>query len=244
MNPWAIGIPGAVAAAAAYGLAAMSPSVQLFGPVMQRLPSDGSGDRIALTFDDGPNPAATPKLLDLLDRFHARATFFVIGRFARACPELIKEIADRGHLLGNHTETHPNLMWLSRANVREELRRGEGAVRDALGGTADMLRMKYMRPPYGFRGPNLRGVAREMHLEGVATWSLICQDWKPQPPSQLIGKLARARARDIVVLHDGDHRHLNGDRSHVISALEHWLPRWRDAGLSFVTIEPGARIQK
>jgi peptidoglycan/xylan/chitin deacetylase (PgdA/CDA1 family) len=242
MNPWAIGLPGAAAAAAAYALGGMSPSSQLFGPVIRRLPPEGPGNRMALTFDDGPNPAATPRLLDLLERFDARATFFVIGRFARACPELILEIVARGHVLGNHTETHPNLMWLTRAKVLDELCRCEGSVMKALAEVAaGPLDMKYMRPPYGYRGPNLRGVAKEMKLEGVATWSLICYDWKPQPPSRLIERLARARARDIVVLHDGDHRALNGERDHVLIALEHWLPRWRDAGLEFVTMDAAKR---
>lgn len=243
MNPWAIGIPGAAAAATAYGLAAMSPWSQLFGPVVRRLPPSGTLNRMALTFDDGPNPAVTPKLLDLLEQFNGRATFFVIGKFARACPDLIREIEARGHTLGNHTDTHPNLMWLSRAKVREELRRCESSVMEALGGGKSPLNMKFMRPPYGFRGPNLNGVAREMQLEGVATWSLICYDWKPQPASRLIRRIGRARARDIVVLHDGDHRQLNGDRSHVVEALSHWLPRWRGAGMEFVTMEAARTAQ-
>ncbi len=243
MNPWAIGIPGAAAAATAYALGAMSPWSQLFGPVLRRLPPGGTGNQMALTFDDGPNPAVTPKLLDLLERFNGRATFFVIGKFARACPDLIREIEARGHILGNHTDTHPNLMWLSRAGVREELHRCESSVMGALGGGKSPLNMKFMRPPYGFRGPNLNGVAREMRLEGVATWSLICYDWRPQPASRLIRRLGRARARDIVVLHDGDHRQLNGDRSHVVEALAHWLPRWRGAGMEFVTLEAARKAQ-
>ena len=73
-------------------------------------------------------------------------------------------------------------------------------------------------------------------------WSKICWDWKPQPPERLIERLSRVARPDqpqgdIVVLHDGDHRALGGDRHHVVAALEHWLPRWRDAGMEFVTME-------
>ena len=76
-------------------------------------------------------------------------------------------------------------------------------------------------------------------------WSKLCRDWNPQPPERLISRLARVAQPgklrgDIVLLHDGDHRTLRGDRLHVVAALEHWLPRWRDAGIEFVTIESPA----
>jgi peptidoglycan/xylan/chitin deacetylase (PgdA/CDA1 family) len=85
-------------------------------------------------------------------------------------------------------------------------------------------------------------------MRGVVMWSKIGWDWTPQPPERLIARLARVarpdRSRgDIVVLHDGDHRTLGGDRRHVVAALEHWLPRWRDAGLEFVTIDSCAESE-
>ncbi|MGB6199426.1 MAG: hypothetical protein WBF35_07755, partial [Candidatus Acidiferrales bacterium] len=91
--------------------------------------------------------------------------------------------------------------------------------------------------PYGFRGPQLRGAVRRAGLAGVAMWSLTCYDWKPQPAARLIARLGRLRGGDIALLHDGDHRALGGDRAHVVTALEYWLPRWRDQGLEFVTID-------
>ena len=107
MNPWPIvATAGAIAAAGVTSWGAVSASSELFGPTV-RLTANPKA--LALTFDDGPNPAVTPRLLDLLDRHSARATFFVIGKFARTCPDLVREIAARGHLLGNHSETHPNL---------------------------------------------------------------------------------------------------------------------------------------
>ena len=104
-----------------------------------------------------------------------------------------------------------------------------------------------MRPPYGYRSPLLDGEVRRAGMQGVVMWSKICWDWKPQPPERLIGRLARVARPggshgDIVVLHDGDHRALGGDRHHVVAALEHWLPRWRDAGIEFVTIESSAAV--
>src|SRR5947199_7394860 len=112
MNPALMGIPAAAAlGAAATSYAAYHPSSQLFGPAIYRT---ASAKKLALTFDDGPNPLITPRLLNLLEKHNAKATFFLIGQFAQECPSLVKEIAARGHLIGNHTQTHPNLFWLGR----------------------------------------------------------------------------------------------------------------------------------
>ena len=245
MNALAIAlgcVPVAAAAAAATAWGAVNPGSQLFGPTLRRTKSSGS---IALTFDDGPNPSITPALLDLLERHSAHATFFVIGRFARACPELVPEPAARGHAIGNHTDTHAPLAWLSAQRIGVELARCQEAVVAA----TQAQPPAWMRPPFGFRGPQLRGAVRRAGLAGVAMWSLTCYDWKPQPAARLIARLGRTRGADkaasagagrggeIVLLHDGDHRALGGDRAHVVTALEYWLPRWRDQGVEFVTIE-------
>jgi peptidoglycan-N-acetylglucosamine deacetylase len=226
---------GAAAAAGITAWGAVAPSSELYGPTLRHT---ASSREIALTFDDGPNPAVTPRLLELFDRYSVPATFFLIGRFARACPEVVREISARGHLLGNHSDTHANLFLQSRAGIRDELARCQDAI--AAAGVAEPLR--WMRPPYGYRSPLLRGEIRRAGMRGVVMWSKICWDWKPQPPDRLIERLSRVarpdRPRgDIVVMHDGDHRALGGDRHHVVAALEHWLPRWRDAGMEFVTIE-------
>jgi peptidoglycan/xylan/chitin deacetylase (PgdA/CDA1 family) len=241
VNPWAIGLPSAALAAGVGGglWAAASPASQLYGPTLRRLPAGGPARRLALTFDDGPNPAVTPQLLNLLDRHQAKVTFFVVGKFARACPDLIREIHARGHLLANHTDTHPHLAWHSKSRNADELRRCEESVAEALGAGSQSvkMKMKWMRPPFGFRGPQLWSAMRDTGIEGVAMWSKLCFDWKPQPAQQIIQRLARVGAGDIVLMHDGDHRALGGDRAHNIAALEHWLPRWRDSGLEFVTIQ-------
>jgi peptidoglycan-N-acetylglucosamine deacetylase len=236
MNSWPILVSaGAMTAAGVATWGAIASSAQLFGPTVRHT---GTGSRLALTFDDGPNPAVTPSLLGLLDRYAVRATFFLVGRFARSCPELVRETYARGHALGNHTDTHPNLIFQPRLRIREELERCQDAVARATRAEPP----RWMRPPYGFRSPVLDREVRRAGLRGVVMWSVIAWDWKPQPPERLIRRLARAgrsgRSRgDILVLHDGDHRALGGDRQHVVAALEYWLPRWRDAGLDFVTMD-------
>ena len=240
---------------AAWG--AVSSTSELFGPTLHHTPD---ASLIALTFDDGPNPACTPRVLKLLERYHAPATFFLIGRFVRACPELVREIAHRGHSVGNHTETHANLAWLPVSRIAEELQACQHSILAALGFERDAAPI-LMRPPFGYRGPHLWSAIRRVGLRGVAMWSLKCYDWKPQPAQQLTRRLevvaqrsrldaqkrndnksARSSERrgdqggEVVLLHDGDARKLGADRSHVLAALEYWLPRWRDAGFQFVTM--------
>jgi peptidoglycan/xylan/chitin deacetylase (PgdA/CDA1 family) len=230
----AAGCAGAVAVAAgAAAWSAMAPSSQIFGPTIRNTQDSGA---IALTFDDGPNPAVTPALLEVLEQNDVRATFFVLGKFVRALPELALEIVARGHTIANHTETHPRLAFLPATKVREELMQCRDAIASAT--TRDT---EWMRPPFGFRGPNLNSVVREMGFGGVVMWSRWAWDWKPQPAGPVIRRLRRVQGGDIVLLHDGDHRRVDGDRQHTVTAMEYWLPRWRDAGMRFVTLNDWKR---
>jgi peptidoglycan-N-acetylglucosamine deacetylase len=236
LNPWpAVVSTGAAVAAGVGAWGAVVPSSELFGPTLRHTDDPG---KIALTFDDGPNPAVTPRLLELFDRYSVRATFFLIGKFARACPELVREISARGHVIGNHTDTHPSLIFESRTEIRDELSRCQDAIHAATHAEPPL----WMRPPYGYRSPLLQREIRRASMRGVVMWSKICWDWKPQPPQRLIERLSRvARSGrphgDIVVLHDGDHRALGGERAHVLASLEHWIPRWHDLGREFVTMD-------
>jgi peptidoglycan/xylan/chitin deacetylase (PgdA/CDA1 family) len=249
MNSFYLAAPAAIAAAAgitAYGAA--YPRAQIFGSTICRT---NSPRKLAITFDDGPNPAITPKLLDLLDLYQARATFFLIGRFVRECPALVKETVERGHEVGNHTELHPNLFWLNPTKVQVELRLCHDAIRHAIGTPP-----KWFRPPFGMRNPWVIPAAQELGCQTVM-WTLIPGDWREKPVEWLIPRmqpvatraqkasknaaLANGGTGDILCLHDGGHRELNADRTRTLAALEYWLPRWRDLGLEFVTIDQAVR---
>jgi peptidoglycan/xylan/chitin deacetylase (PgdA/CDA1 family) len=229
MTVWPSVVAAAAGAGGATAWAACHPSSQLFGPTLTRVSTPST---IALTFDDGPNPAITPRLLETLDRHHARATFFVIGRWVRANPSIAADIAARGHTIGNHTDTHPNTFWLSTRRIVDELTRCQDAVEDA-GAPPPAL----TRPPWGFRGPQFNAAAGRSGLRRVVMWSLLGRDWSPRGKRRLIERLHRARGGDIVVLHDGDHAAPGADRRDTIRALEYWLPRWHDAGLRCLTLE-------
>jgi peptidoglycan/xylan/chitin deacetylase (PgdA/CDA1 family) len=208
---------------------AVAPSSQFYGPTLRRLPNN---KQIALTFDDGPNPCVTPALLELLQRHAAQATFFLMGRHVRRARQLTREIVSAGHAMGNHTETHPNLALLGTSRIAEELEMCTEAIGEASG-----ERVKMMRPPFGFRGPQLPGALRQARLaERVVMWSAMAWDWKAQHSSSVIRRLERVRGGDVVLLHDGDHRILEGQRMRTLQALEYWVPRWKDAGYSLVSL--------
>ncbi len=229
INPGWFVAGGVCAASGMLAWGAVAPSSQLFGRTVRRL-ADPSA--IAITFDDGPNPSVTPQLLDLLERHKVKATFFLIGKYVRAAPALADEIVERGHAIGNHTETHPRLTFLSSQGIEQELSRCDDAIL-----SATQKKPRWMRPPYGYRSPFLDEIVRSRGGAGVAMWRVSAADWKTNSPQPLIRRLQRVQGGDVVLLHDGDHRMLEGDRQHVLRALEYWLPRWQDTGMRFANLD-------
>ena len=159
LSPLATGIYAGLGAAGAVGLAAggyayaaMWPGSQIFGDA---LVAPRRAGELALTFDDGPNPAWTPRLLDILAAHHVRATFFLVGRFAEAEPALVRRIAAAGHLIGNHSWSHPNLALTACSRVREELQRTSDTLEQITGQP-----VHYFRPPFGARRPCVLATAR------------------------------------------------------------------------------------
>jgi peptidoglycan/xylan/chitin deacetylase (PgdA/CDA1 family) len=200
----------------------------VFGRTLRKT---GIADAVALTFDDGPNPAVTQAILDLLDRYGAKGTFFVIGKHVRAFPALASEIVRRGHSIGNHTETHPRLTLCTPQRTREELKACDEAIGEATGAGTN-----WMRPPYGYRSPWLDGIARERGEE-IVMWNVVARDWATEDTEKIIQRLRGTRGGDIVLLHDGNHRVLEGERRHLLGALEYWLPRWKDSGIRFLSLD-------
>jgi peptidoglycan/xylan/chitin deacetylase (PgdA/CDA1 family) len=206
---------------------AFHPRSQLFGPAISTVEKS-----CALTFDDGPNPSVTPQLLSLLERHGVVATFFVLGKYVQQAPGLMAEIAARGHVIGNHTYSHPNLLFQGRKHIVSELNRCEDTIMRAAG-----QRSRCVRPPFGFRGPQFNSAARAAGFSKVVMWSVSARDWNLQPWEKVSRRLGRAAGGDILLLHDGDHRRPNADRSHTLKALEFWLPRWQDSGFKFIALD-------
>ena len=218
--------------------ASMWPGSRIYGRafIAPVLPADGVLE-IALTFDDGPNPECTLKLLELLARYEVRASFFMIGRYAAAERALVREVHSAGHLIGNHTWTHPNLAVTGSRRTREELSRTSGEL-EAITGAP----VRYFRPPFGARRPATLRIARELGMLPVL-WNAIGNDWDALSAeaittraTRLIDKNERRGYATNLVLHDGGHLDPRADRSRTLVAtgalLAGFGPRRR-----FVTLD-------
>jgi len=186
------------AAAVAAGYQSLAPTAQWYGKTFIGL-RHGSR-QLALTYDDGPNDPHTLRLLEVLARHGVQATFFLIGRYVRQHPEIAREIVQAGHVVGNHTFTHPLLTFKSEPEIREELGQCRAALQDAIGQPSNLF-----RPPFGGRRPAVLRLARELGLEPVM-WNVTGYDWNAPPAAEIERKVAKQiRGGDVILLHDGGH---------------------------------------
>jgi peptidoglycan-N-acetylglucosamine deacetylase len=217
-------------------LAAVSlwPRSQALGPNLLRLPEAAARrGEVALTFDDGPDPRVTPRVLDLLDRASMKATFFVIGRHARLYPEIAAEIARRGHRVENHTDTHPHLFACYPAGLlRREVEGAQGAIEVATG-----RRPRLFRAPAGLRNPLLEWVLHRAGLRLVA-WTRRGFDAVDQDPAAIARRLLGGLAPgDVLLLHDGRASGRPGGNPVVLEALPRVLDALAARGLRSVHIQ-------
>jgi peptidoglycan/xylan/chitin deacetylase (PgdA/CDA1 family) len=231
--PALIGLTGAgltaAAAATAAGYQSMAPTGQWYGPTFAG--GRRASKQIALTYDDGPNDRHTMDLLDVLARHSVQATFFMIGQFVRQRPEIARAVAQAGHVIGNHTFTHPRLIFKSAAQTRAQLARCHQALQDAIGEHSNLF-----RPPFGGRRPATLRIARELGLQPVM-WNLSGCDWKGLSAAAIGDRVVRrTRGGDVILLHDGGHRTIGADRAQTVIATENLIRRCRDAGYEFATV--------
>jgi peptidoglycan/xylan/chitin deacetylase (PgdA/CDA1 family) len=216
-------------AAVAAGYQSMAPTGQWYGRTFIGIARGTK--QLALTYDDGPNDPHTPRLLQILARHEVSATFFLIGRYAQQRPGLAREIVKAGHVVGNHTFTHPLLTLMSETKIRQEISVCRAALQDAVGEHSILF-----RPPYGGRRPAVLRIARELGLETVM-WSVTGHDWNAPPAQQIEQKVAgQIRGGDVILLHDGGHRNLGADRSQTVLATDRLITRYKGEGYEFVTI--------
>ena len=213
---------GLAAGGCAY--AAMWPASTIFGNALiaPRRPGE-----LALTFDDGPNPAWTPQLLDTLAGFNVRATFFLVGRYAQAEPALVRRILSAGHLVGNHSWSHPNLAITAAARVHLELVQTQDTLQQITGQP-----VRWFRPPFGARRPAVLKIARSLGMTPVL-WNAITSDWS-EPSADLIAQRLMAKIdrnqgngwATNIVLHDGGHLALGANRGPSVAAAGQLLARY------------------
>jgi peptidoglycan/xylan/chitin deacetylase (PgdA/CDA1 family) len=228
MLPALIGLTAAAATVAGYQ--SMAPKGQWYGRTFAGGPRGSK--QIALTYDDGPNDPHTLKLLEVLAKHSVRATFFMIGRYVQQRPDIAQAVAQAGHVIGNHTQAHPLLIFKSEAQTREELVDCHQALQNAIGEHS-----KLFRPPFGGRRPATLKIARELGLETIM-WNVTGYDWNGPSAAVIEKKVARQmRGGDVILLHDGGHRAMGADRAQTVLATENLIRRYRDQGCEFVTVE-------
>ena len=263
MAGFILGALGSLAAATAASWASMDSKSQLYGRsfVSGLRSSQESACRIALTYDDGPNEPHTLHLLEVLERHQVRATFFMIGRYVREHPEIVRAVAAAGHEIGNHTETHPNLIFCSAAQIEREIRECEAALAEALGtagvpapqvsaetgrepgaptGTsgdgAYPVSTKIFRPPFGGRRPAVLRIARRLGHEPVM-WSVSARDWTLPSASAIEQQVSsHIRGGDVVLMHDGGHLEFGADRHNTVAATDALIRKLKESGREFVTV--------
>jgi peptidoglycan-N-acetylglucosamine deacetylase len=224
-------VTGAVSivAAVSAGYQSMAPTGQWYGQTFVRLARGMR--RIALTYDDGPNDPHTLRLLEILAKNSVHATFFLIGRYVEQRPDLAREIVNAGHVVGNHSFTHPLLTFKSEAEIRLQLSQCKAALQDAIGEPANLF-----RPPFGGRRPAVLRIARQLGLEPIM-WSVTGYDWGAPPASAIERKVAKQiRGGDVILLHDGGHKQMGADRSQTVIATDHLITRYKSEEYEFVTI--------
>ena len=181
---------------------------------------------IALTFDDGPHVKKTEQILDVLDRYNVKATFFVIGENARKHPEILKKTYEAGHEIGNHTYDHKSIYKLSGVAVADEVDKCSETIESIIGSTPTLF-----RPPEGFMNDSLARIAGE-HGYKVILWKVDTYDWKGKTAQEIYSNVSKnVRSGDIILMHDYIWR-----ESNTAQALDLIIPDLLDKGYRFCTV--------
>lgn len=222
-------LTAASAALVSAGYQSMSPTGQWYGRTFTGLPRGSK--KLALTFDDGPNDPHTLHLLEILAKHGVHATFFMLGKFVQQRPDIARDVAKAGHVIGNHTFSHPNLIFKSRAQATAELQNCERILADAVGDHSRLF-----RPPFGGRRPASLRVARSLSLLPVM-WNVTGRDWNAPSVEYIEKKVAsQLRGGDVILLHDGGHQRMGVDRSLTVTATDRLLTRYQQEGYEFLTV--------
>ncbi len=217
-----------VAVLAVLAADAFWPRVNLFGPAVVRVP----GSAVALTFDDGPVEPWTAQVLEVLERYGVKGTFFCIGENVERHPELARALVERGHTVGGHTASHRSLLLAGPAEVRREIEGGQEALRRATGKAP-----VFFRCPRGYKNPLVARVVRRLGLRLVG-YSYPVWDVQNPPAAEIAERvLGRVRAGDIIVMHDGFAPSRPGRRDGLVEALPAVIEGLREKGLKPVSLD-------
>ncbi|GFH99237.1 peptidoglycan-N-acetylglucosamine deacetylase [Bacteroidaceae bacterium] len=190
--------------------------------------------RVVLTFDDGPSPDWTPKILDELKKANIKALFFMVGYHVQKYPEIAKRVADEGHTIGNHGYAHSVMLYYTPAEIEEEIKYTEHVIRGITGVTT-----KYFRPPKAWLRKKIKQKVKSMGYETVL-WSLNSKDWVSFNHKLIVKYISKnIKNGDILLFHDSGHvtSTEGGNRTQTVKSISLLARTLREKGFEFVTIE-------
>jgi peptidoglycan/xylan/chitin deacetylase (PgdA/CDA1 family) len=221
------------------GLVGMHPRSRLLGPNLIRLPDDAAArGEVALTFDDGPDPAITPRVLDVLDRHGAKASFFCIGRRAAAHPDLLREIVRRGHSVENHSDRHLlGFSCCTPSMLRREINVAQTTI-EHIAGSAP----RFFRAPLGLRSPLLDPVMAGTRLQYIS-WTRRGRDCATRDPTKVLRRLTHGLAAgDVLLLHDARCSRARSGDPIVLRVLPELLRQLAASGLRPVSLRQAISV--
>lgn len=182
--------------------------------------------RVALTFDDGPHPRQTMKILDYLDKEDIKATFFVIGVNAKQWGDIVREEIERGHEIGNHTYTHDRAKRESAPALKSDLLTNQSLLEEEFG-----YKTSLFRPPEGVCNENVKSVACDLGYS-LILWDIDTKDWAHSSASSIVENVMNnVRDGDVILFHD----YVSGE-NHTLEALKTIVPMLKEEGYTFVTV--------
>ncbi len=200
-------------------------------PGLEYWHGDNDQKKVALTFDDGPNDVYTRQILDILKQNDIRATFFMVGKNVERYPDVAKEVAESGEVIGNHSYTHRNLIFDINPFVRKQITRTQNVIFDHTG-----IIPYLFRPPFGGDDPFTLHQTKKLGYVMVK-WSVSSKDWEKPGVDKIVNNVVKnTRNGSIILMHDGDELRQNIDRSQTVEALPIIISDLRKQGYEFVTV--------
>jgi cellulose synthase/poly-beta-1,6-N-acetylglucosamine synthase-like glycosyltransferase/spore germination protein YaaH/peptidoglycan/xylan/chitin deacetylase (PgdA/CDA1 family) len=193
-----------------------------------------AGKKVVLTFDDGPDPVYTPKILDILDRYHIKGAFFIVGENAELHPELVSRMYREGHEIGNHTFTHPNVAETSPRRTKMELNANQRLFQSITGHSMTMFRPPYVADASPSTPEELLPILRAQKMGYTMIGeSIDPEDWAKPSSDEIVRRVLKELPDgNIILLHDA-----GGDRSQTVEALPKIIEALKQRGYSFISIE-------
>lgn len=190
-----------------------------------------SSNSIACTFDDGPHSINSPKILNILDTYNAKATYFVTGKNCLGNKSVLREMVEKGHCIGNHMFNHPKVLFVGYTTLFNEIKRTKDIIEDVTG-----IENRYFRPPYGLVNFSLLKICRDLGLK-IILWNVMSFDFRMDMPEKIVKRVMKKnRPGNIICFHEGHFENKAVEYTNTVTALDTILNENVSKGIKMVTI--------